>query len=99
MGSSSACHDTEYGNVDYYSLTNTWKNIYWNLKHVNGRHTLRRGFGKTCFVKRLGCYVFFFYNNIGRGNDLNLALLLKGEEFIYGSLEIRELWGGQIWDN
>lgn len=39
---------------------------------------------------------FFFYNNIGRGNDLNLALLLKGEEFIYGSLEIRELWGGDL---
>lgn len=32
-----------------------------------------------------------FYYNIGRGNDLNLALLLKGEEFIHGSLEIREL--------
>ena len=40
--------------------------------------------------------VMFFYNNIGRGNYLNLALLLKGEEFIYDSLEIRELWGGRF---
>lgn len=38
---------TEHGNVDCFSFTNTWKNIYWNLKHVNGRHTLRRGFGKS----------------------------------------------------
>ena len=40
--------------------------------------------------------VMFFYNNIGRGNYLNFALLLKGEEFIYDSLEIRELWGGRF---
>ena len=52
---------------------------------------------KSALCKDWG--VMFFYNNIGRGNYLNLALLLKGEEFIYDSLEIRELWGGEIWDN
>lgn len=43
------------------------------LKHVDGRHTLRRRFGKKYSMKRLGHCIF--NDNAGRGNYLNLGLL------------------------
>lgn len=65
-----------------------------------GRYALKRGFGKNALWKNWDvriffwhCIFFFFYNNAGRGNDLNLAFSWKQEGWFHGQWGALEEFG------